>query len=368
MSMTVSTPSRICLFGEHLDYLGLEVIALAIDLRFTAEIFPRSDAIIHVEIRSDKFSETSIVPDTVFVFSFNCLQKLTYSNNRDYFRSVITVLSRHGLQLQHGYDIFMRSDIPVGKGMSSSSAMIIAYIKALLEAEDHPLKDSPVDIAYFAYCAEVEEFGEPGGMMDQYTSALGGLINLDFHDKKPVIRMLDSPIPGVFLLFDSLSDKKTSVVLSSGKEPVLRAVKKLRALGITGEYLTTTVIPDDAGLTDEEIRKLTTARENYRLLHEAKRMILTGVIDPLQFGLLLIEHHEYLRDGLGISTPAIESILATALKSGAWGGKLNGSGGGGCVFVYCSADNADSIMQAVGSLGFPGRIIRPDGGVRREPQ
>lgn len=27
-----STPSRICLFGEHLDYLGLEVIASAVDL------------------------------------------------------------------------------------------------------------------------------------------------------------------------------------------------------------------------------------------------------------------------------------------------------------------------------------------------
>ena len=27
--ITVSTPSRICLFGEHQDYLGLEVIASA---------------------------------------------------------------------------------------------------------------------------------------------------------------------------------------------------------------------------------------------------------------------------------------------------------------------------------------------------
>lgn len=28
----ISTPSRLCLFGEHQDYLGLDVIALAIDL------------------------------------------------------------------------------------------------------------------------------------------------------------------------------------------------------------------------------------------------------------------------------------------------------------------------------------------------
>ncbi|MCK9480075.1 MAG: galactokinase family protein, partial [Firmicutes bacterium] len=36
--MLVSTPSRLCLFGEHLDYLELEVIAVAINLRFSAEI------------------------------------------------------------------------------------------------------------------------------------------------------------------------------------------------------------------------------------------------------------------------------------------------------------------------------------------
>ena len=31
--MEVSTPGRICLFGEHQDYLGLPVIAMAISLR-----------------------------------------------------------------------------------------------------------------------------------------------------------------------------------------------------------------------------------------------------------------------------------------------------------------------------------------------
>ena len=34
----ISTPSRLCLFGEHQDYLGLDVIALAIDLRFSAQV------------------------------------------------------------------------------------------------------------------------------------------------------------------------------------------------------------------------------------------------------------------------------------------------------------------------------------------
>jgi galactokinase len=45
----VSTPSRICLFGEHQDYLGLEVIASAINLRFYASASSRDDKIIRIK-------------------------------------------------------------------------------------------------------------------------------------------------------------------------------------------------------------------------------------------------------------------------------------------------------------------------------
>lgn len=44
----VSTPSRICLFGEHQDYLGLEVIASAINLRFSTKAERRGDSLLHI--------------------------------------------------------------------------------------------------------------------------------------------------------------------------------------------------------------------------------------------------------------------------------------------------------------------------------
>ena len=47
---TVSTPSRLCLFGEHQDYLGLEVVAAAIDLRFIATASSRDDSLIKIAI------------------------------------------------------------------------------------------------------------------------------------------------------------------------------------------------------------------------------------------------------------------------------------------------------------------------------
>ena len=53
MSFKVSTPSRICLFGEHQDYLGLEVIAGAIDLRFSATVTENSENIVRIKIRDE---------------------------------------------------------------------------------------------------------------------------------------------------------------------------------------------------------------------------------------------------------------------------------------------------------------------------
>ena len=47
--MEITTPGRICLFGEHQDYLGLPVIAMAISLRMRIKGYQRSDrkVIIH---------------------------------------------------------------------------------------------------------------------------------------------------------------------------------------------------------------------------------------------------------------------------------------------------------------------------------
>ncbi|MBQ3049348.1 MAG: galactokinase family protein, partial [Oscillospiraceae bacterium] len=57
MKVKASTPSRICLFGEHQDYLGLEVIASAINLRFSAQASDRDDNILAIDIRDSSVSE-----------------------------------------------------------------------------------------------------------------------------------------------------------------------------------------------------------------------------------------------------------------------------------------------------------------------
>lgn len=358
MKVSVSTPSRICLFGEHQDYLNLEVIASAINLRFRAEGKKREDNIIHVRLKGEGIEREEII---------NLEQDIVYENNRDYLKSAINVLKRKGYIIDSGYDIYMDSDIPIGKGMCSSTTMTVVFIKLLLELINHPHKDNPEKIALLGFDAEVTEFNEPGGLMDQYSSAYGNLLHLTFNKDETLVKPLHTKIPGCFILFDSLEDKQTTKVLASAKYPVIEALNQLEKYGITSirdfvnnesnlKYL--------ANLSEDIRKKLEANIDNYKILLEAKEMFSRGNIDSEKLGKLLKRHHENLRDGLLISTPKIEEILETAYENGALGGKINGSGGGGCCYVYAYEKDSQTILDKVSEKGYWGVIIKQDSGVR----
>ena len=90
--MEISTPGRICLFGEHLDYLGLPVIAMAISLRMSIKGTFRSDNIIKVDM-----------PDINEMKVF-CLDELN-SKNKNYFKSGLKICKKAGLNFSRGNEL-----------------------------------------------------------------------------------------------------------------------------------------------------------------------------------------------------------------------------------------------------------------------
>jgi galactokinase len=80
---------------------------------------------------------------------------------------------------------------------------------------------------------------------------------------------------------------------------------------------------------------------------------------------LLWEHQCILRDILKISTPKIDRLLDAALEAGAFGGKINGSGGGGCMFAY-SPDSPEKVAEAIEKVGGKAYIVKIDDGTRVE--
>jgi len=86
---------------------------------------------------------------------------------------------------------------------------------------------SEMRVAYWAHQAEVAEFGEPGGMMDHYSTTIGGLLYISFADET-IVESLTTRMR-TFVLGDSGQSKDTKFILSHVKENVFSAIKKIKS-------------------------------------------------------------------------------------------------------------------------------------------
>ncbi len=351
--VTVSVPGRICLFGEHQDYHGLNVLPMAIDLRMRFTARPRSDDCLVVEM-----------PDIEKKVTIRPCEEIRYEEKRDYLRSTVNVLKRRGVGFAKGYDVTITSEIPINAGCSSSSAMAIGWVKLLLEVNNHPSKDDYVEIAKIGHAAEVLEFNEPGGMMDHYTCSLGGLLWIDCADPIAVER-LDADISGL-VLCNSLEKKDTTGVLGRSKEGVRDGVKLLRELhpdfSLKKSSLRET-LPRLEKIPERERGMVYATLRNRDIARAARQRIVEADLDAI--GKLLDAHHEILRDKLGISTPKIESMIAAAKGAGARGCKINGSGLGGTMIAYAPG-REEQVAEAVRKLDADAYIVKMAEGVRVE--
>ena len=159
-------PGRVCLFGDHQDYLGLPIIATTIDKEITIEAIKNNSQEFKI------FKKDLDIHDT---FSLN--QNIS-SDEKDFLRIALRVLKKYNCVPNEGYDIEIKSEIPINSGLSSSSALIVAWVNFLLSTfSDKSI--SPRLLADLSYEIEVLEMNGSGGKMDQYTIASGKTIFLD---------------------------------------------------------------------------------------------------------------------------------------------------------------------------------------------
>jgi galactokinase len=353
----VSAPSRICLFGEHQDYLQLPVITAAIDLRVELASTPRNNKIFYIDLPDIGKTE---------ILSFSNDKEFLYIQKRDYFKSIYNVLFRKGIRWPHGWNCTVKGETPIKSSTSSSSALNNVWCRFLLEAGENvkPEWKLPEQVGHFSYLAEVVEFDEPGGKMDQLSTAIGGMLHIDFANDDKITK-LPSKL-GSLVLGDSQQPKDTIKVLSKTKLPVLYAAEKIKAkyppFSFTLFKLEQLKEFNNL-LTIQEQRVIHGMLRNRDICLEARTMMQSEKLDHKKFGQLLTEHHQYLRDNLNISTPKIELMLQASLNAGAFGGKINGSGGGGCMFAY-APDDPQKVVNAIEKAGGKTYIVKVDSGLK----
>lgn len=354
-TLTVSAPGRICLFGDHQDFLGLAVIAAAMDRRIRITGRPRTSS-----------GFTLSMPDLGKEDRFDPVSEIPYQAPRDYLRSVPNVLYRQGVRWPTGYDCTIQGNIPINAGCSSSSALVIAWTRFLLAAAVPGTTPDPMEVAKIGHQAEVLEFKEPGGMMDHYTSSLGGVVYIDCGPEITVERM-HARLDG-FVLGDSLEPKDTMGVLKNSKEDALLGVRLMQEK-VAGFHFRTASIEmvEDIlpTLPERAAKKVYANIVNWQVTGKARELLTADAYDPVELGTLIDRHHEMLRDGIGVSTPTIDRMVDAARKAGALGCKVNGSGGGGCMIAYAPGCQ-EKVAEAINRAGGKAEPVIIDEGVRVE--
>lgn len=348
-------PGRTCLFGDHQDYLGLPVIACAID---------RNINLAAVENDSKTFVLNMIDINEVRVIDINATFEIL--EPRDYFASSLRVLRRYGCIPNVGYTITIKGNIPINSGTSSSSALLMAWIRFLIEAFGIDHEVTPEFISKLGYESEVLEHGEPGGMMDHFSIGVGNIVHIN--TKQPFsYTVVGSELKGLITGVSGVP-KETIGLLGNLKGNALMAIDIVKQ-NYPDFDLNKSEVEDIARykncLPDRLIPFFEAALKNYQYTKDALKEFEKPTLNLKRIGELMNQHHQVLRDLLKITVPRIDDMINAALKAGAYGAKIVGSGGGGSIVVIADPANEDLVIEAILKAGAQqAYAVRVDPGVR----
>jgi len=158
--LTVKAPGRINLIGEHTDYNEGFVMPAAIQKAATVSIEQRTDRSIHL------FAED--LQDT-YILSLDTVTK----SSKDWANYIIGVIAQFQKvsNIPKGFTLRLKSDVPIGAGLSSSAAIECAVAFAINEL--FAMGFDRMQLTKMAQKAEHEYAGVLCGIMDQFASMYG---------------------------------------------------------------------------------------------------------------------------------------------------------------------------------------------------
>jgi galactokinase len=333
-------PGRVNLIGEHTDYNDGFVMPAAIDFSTWVSITPRADRVLSVF--SENFSEQ-------VEFDLNETSASAKGHWSDYVRGVAFAFEQAGHRLR-GAQLSIRSDVPIGAGLSSSAALEVATGLAL--AENSEVTIGRLALAKLCQRAENEFVGMRCGIMDQFISCHGQAEKALLLDCRSLeYKLLPLPRKVRLVVCNTMVKHK----LASGEYNVRRAqceagVRHL-AQAIPGVRALR-----DVTLAELEIHERDLPAVIYRrcrhVVSENARVIQAGVAlesgDLTGFGRLLNDSHHSLRDDYEVSCAELDLMVELAnAREGVYGARMSGGGFGGCTINLVKAEHVEEFKRAV---------------------
>ena len=325
MGVTASAAAKIILFGEHFVVYGEPAIVLAIDKRAYATVDQSDDKCLHV--RSANLNLKGYFKDGVFKVEQGDIReaKLKFEPVRV---AVERVLAAYKEQI--GLDVEINSTVPVGAGLGSSAAVVAAVTEAAGALLN--VKMTKEDVFRVALEAERVVHGT-ASVVDPAIATFGGT-----------------------LLFQT----------DTGFKPLEVKTEAPLVIGNTGVERSTKV----------QVDKVRAIAKNYpqimELMKKTAREIVLRAMDAFKhndlkaLGDLMNVNHALLY-GIGVSDESLEWLINAAKKAGAYGAKLTGAGGGGCMIALANEGKLQDVLDAIMRAGGrPFMAKKTDEGVRIE--
>ncbi len=337
------SPGRVNMIGEHIDYNGGHVLPAAISMYTTVLARKREDNIVRL-----------MATDLNYVVQAE-LDRLEYYKDYkwgNYQLGVASQLITEGYDLK-GCEMLFEDKVPLGSGLSSSAAIEIATGLAFskLNGHDIPMKE----MAQICQRAEHNYVGVKCGIMDQFASAMGKKNNAVLLDCKTLEHRYIPLETKEYKIVISNTNKKRSLGESAYNERRLECEEALEELktAFPGIGFLCDIKPEqleeNIGLIKDENRRkraVHVVNENERVLKSAAALE-SG--DMKEFGRLMNESHESLRDKYEVSCKELDVLVDAALgHKGTTGSRMTGAGFGGCTVSLVNSANVDDFIENTG--------------------
>lgn len=331
-------PGRVNLIGEHIDYLGGQVLPTAISVGITAVCRPNEST--ELKIHSTDFNQTT---------SIN-LKELPISKQNHWTDFLLGVVLHHlnqGVSIE-GSDILISSTLPKASGLSSSAALeVLAYYMFYHLATGK--EPDRVQMALDCQKIENEFIGVNCGIMDQFAVANGKkdhaiLLNCNSLENKLVPLRLDD-----HSLLIINSNKPRTLSESAYNQRRQECADALEIISQTRriEHLVNTTESELDLISDPILKKRTKHAFSEQLRVLASELVLQNN-DLKSFGKLMSQSHESLRDDFEVSCTELDFLVDTLLQDNAClGARLTGAGFGGCCIALVKKSSIDELTQRI---------------------
>ena len=341
------SPGRINVIGEHTDYNGGHVFPAAISLGVYGIYGPREDKKVRLfsgnvdgDIVEFDIDDTTVEKDDRF-----------WTN---YFKGMIAYLREKYDNIDHGFNLYIKANLPSGSGLSSSAA--IEMLMGIILKDEFDLDVDRIALAKMGQRTENEFVGLNSGIMDQFACIMG---------KKDSAIFLDCNSLDYEYLPLALSDYEI-IIMATNKEHTLadsaynnrvrechNALEKLQKqldIKSLGELDNDTLDEYSYLINDEtELKRARHAvSENQRTLRATKAM-KSG--DLAKLGRLNNASHISLHYDYEVTGKELDTLVEASWKQpGVLGARMIGGGFGGSAIAIVKKSEAENFKQEVGKI------------------